>query len=346
MTAMNPIASFPVPNLDPSNLLRVRDSIYASDLLIAAVGWMDFFTWLQTHPSDKTGICTSLGLIDRPADVMLTLFTAMGLLRQQNGVFEVTELAANYLVKGADWDLRPYFSSLKERPISKDLLEILKTGKMFSWGSEQTEEDWAKAMEKPGFAQSFTAGMDSRGACMAPVVAEKLDCLRYKNLLDIAGGSGIYACAIAALHPHLRATVFEKPPVDQITRYAIEKKGLAERVSVVGGDMFDGLPVGFDMHLFSNVIHDWDVPAVQRLLNQSYESLESGGMIVIHDAHINADKTGDLAIAEYSVLLMYACEGKCYSIREMEEYLLQAGFVDVVYTPTIANRSLITARKR
>jgi hypothetical protein len=39
---------------------------------------------------------------------------------------------------------------------------------------------------------------------------------------------------------------------------------------------------------------------------------------MIHDAHINAAKNGPLPVAEYSVLLMFASEGKCYSISEME----------------------------
>ena len=49
-------------------------------------------------------------------------------------------------------------------------------------------------------------------------MAQKLDCSGHHRLLDIAGGSGIYACALVARHPHLRAAVLEKPPVDAITR--------------------------------------------------------------------------------------------------------------------------------
>jgi len=54
---------------------------------------------------------------------------------------------------------------------------------------------------------------------------------------------------------------------------------------------------------------------------------------MIHDAHINAAKNGPLPVAEYSVLLMFASEGKCYSISEME------------YVPTVANRSVIIGEK-
>jgi hypothetical protein len=67
---------------------------------------------------------------------------------------------------------------------------------------------------------------------------------------------------------------------------------------------------------------------------------------VVHDAHINATKTGPLPVAAYSALLMNITEGKCYSEKEMEDLLKNAGFENVNYSPTVADRSIITARKR
>jgi hypothetical protein len=54
-----------IPKTDPAELLRLRDGIYSPDLLIAAVGWLDFFTWLDKHPSsDSETICSSLKIND------------------------------------------------------------------------------------------------------------------------------------------------------------------------------------------------------------------------------------------------------------------------------------------
>jgi 3-hydroxy-5-methyl-1-naphthoate 3-O-methyltransferase len=164
--------------------------------------------------------------------------------------------------------------------------------------------------------------------------------------LDIAGGSGVYACAIVARHPHLRAAVLEKPPVDRLTRRSLAARGFTDRVEVIVGDMFaHALPDGFDVHLFSNVLHDWDEQRVRQLLKKSAAALPAGGMIIIHDAHINPDKTGPLPVAAYSALLMTITEGKCYSEKEMADYLAEAGFGDVTYAPTAADRSVITARQ-
>ena len=201
-------------------------------------------------------------------------------------------------------------------------------------------------MESEAFAKQFTAAMDCRGVYLGPAMAERLECSKHRHLLDIAGGSGIYACAIIARHPHLRATVLEKPPVDRITNRCLAERGFADRIAVHRGDMFvDPFPTGCDIHLFSNVLHDWDIDPVEQLLRKSYATLPPGGLIVVHDAHINATKTGPLPVAAYSALLMTITEGKCYSQREMADYLMRAGFSGVDYFPTAADRSIIIAHR-
>ena len=57
--------------------------------------------------------------------------------------------------------------------------------------------------------------MGAEGVPPAPARARRLDCAPYHHPLDVAGGSGIYACAMAAQRPHLRATVLEKTPALQ-----------------------------------------------------------------------------------------------------------------------------------
>jgi SAM-dependent methyltransferase len=226
------------------------------------------------------------------------------------------------------------------------MVEVLRTGKPARWASLRNELEWAKAMESPAFANQFTAAMDCRGVYLAPALAERLDCARYHHLLDVAGGSGIYASAIVARNAHLRATVLEKAPVDRLAGQLLAQRGFGARIGVETGDMFqDPFPEGCDVHLFSNVLHDWDVPQVEQLLAKSYASLLPLGMIVIHDAHINAAKTGPLPVAAYSALLMTITEGKCYSEQEMADLLTRAGFSRVEHLPTVADRSVITAKK-
>ena len=113
----------------------------------------------------------------------------------------------------------------RTRPICRDFVAILRTGRPRNWaGAAQGE--WVEAMKKPEFARQFTAAMDCRGVYLGRGVARNATFATRHRLLDIAGGSGVYACCIVEEHPHLRATVLERPPVDEVARRAIARPRL------------------------------------------------------------------------------------------------------------------------
>ena len=335
------------PLTDPLSVYRYRDGLYAVDLLTAAVVHLDFFTWLATNPSTKEQICAHFGFAERPVDVMLTLFLANGFLKTTEGVFTISAKGNEHLTTGSPWNLAPYYASLKNRPVTHDFLQVLKTDKPANWGGDKAALDWHKAMETEEFSRSFTAAMDCRGQYLGQALATKLDLSGRKRLLDIGGGSGIYACSLCAHHPHLSATVFEQSPVDVIARRCIAERGYSDRVSVAVGDMFKSeLPQDCDVHLFSNVLHDWGFNEVRELLRISHRALPPSGMLIIHDAFINTDKTGPLPVAEYSTLLMHSTQGKCYSVGEYEELLRETGFEPGPFVEGAVDRGFMTAIRK
>ena len=336
----------PRMSISPDELINIRDSIYAPDLLITAIGHLDFFTKLNENPINTVGIVNKFQLKERPADVMLTLFKSMGLIKLKGELYHLSDLAREYFVNGTDKSLVPYYSTLAEREEVLQLLDVLRTGKPAGWSGKKKQHEVSIAMEKNDFAEKFTSGMDSRGAYFSPGLIGNFDFSKHKSVLDIAGGSGIYAISIKNNQPEIRAGLLEKSPVDKVVRRSLKDKGLSGYIEVYEGDMFqDEYPSGFDIHLYSHVFHDWDFDDLRKLAKKSYKSLNRGGIIMIHDAHINRQKTGPMSVAEYSVLVMFATNGKCYSIEEMEDILTGAGFSKIKYKTTIWNRSIITGVK-
>ena len=327
-----------------SDLCRLRDGIYADDLVLAAVE-LDVFGWLADHAVDFDGLCEGLDLAPRPADVMCTLLRAMGLLEAGADPLRPSALTRDHFVAGSPYDLRPYYSSLRDRPGCRELLEVLRTGAPMSWASAHDGGDWIRQLDDDGFARRVTAAMNARGALLAPALVRAVADVPGRRLLDIAGGSGIYATAWIDARPELRATVVERVPVDSAARTILADRGYADRVAVVSGDMFKELPNGHDLHLLSHTLHDWDEDAVRRILEVSFAALSPGGWLLDHDAHINADKTGPLAVARYSVLLAHSTEGKCWSVRELEVFLRDAGFTDLSERPAGPDRSVLVARR-
>ena len=335
---------YPLYN-NPSRLLRYRDSIYASDLLVCAIAYFDFFTLLKEGPQTYDEICKKLKIQLRPADVLLSLLLSMELIETHENKFCLTDLSRTYLVNDTPFSLVPYYGSLKNRPQCMEFYDVLKTGRPAGWSSKKEGNDWIKSMQDEKFADSFTSAMDSRGTFLARKLAERLDLSGHVYLLDVAGGSGVYACSIASQFRHVSATVLEIPPVNLATMRSIESKGMSSRVNVITGDMFEGLPKGYEVHLFANTFHDWDYDAVVKLASNSFKSLAPCGLIAVFDAHLNEFKNGPLSVAEYSCLLMHSTEGRCYSTREISDILCSAGFAQIEEADVAADRSLITGRK-
>lgn len=330
---------------DPSRLLRYRDSIYAADLLVCAIAYYDFFTFLNTRPRTFNEICNKMKFQPRPADVLLSLLLSMELVERYDQRFALTDLSATYLVSNSPNSLVPYYASLKNRPQCMEYRSILQTGKPAGWSSKKEGKSWIQSMEERKFADSFTDAMDSRGSFLAQRLAEKFDLRQHAALLDIAGGSGIYACSIAQMNSHLTATVLEIPPVDLAATRSIESKGMSSRVNVIAGNMFEKFPTGYDIHLFANAFHDWDIDSVEKLSANSFKSISPGGVIAVFDAHLNQSKKGPLSVAEYSCLIMHSTEGKCYSAREIGDILTSTGFTQIKVTNIAADRSLISGKK-
>jgi predicted O-methyltransferase YrrM len=331
---------------DPTAVYRYRDGLYAADLLTAAIVHFDFFSWLAAHPSTADTVCRELDFAPRPADVLLTLAAANGLVEYIDGVYSATAVAREHLVAGSPFHLAPYFASLKDRPVVSDFARVLRSGQPAHWGAVEDGLDWHKAMEDQAFAQSFTDAMDCRGLYLAQALAGQIDLSERRTLLDIGGGSGIYACVLAAHYPALRAIVFDQAPVDRIAARLIAARECDAQVSVHAGSFFtDAWPSDCDVHLFSNVLHDWGTSDVERLIARSAETLSPGGLIVIHEAFINDAKTGPRPVAEYSALLMHSTQGKCYATSEYAPMLAAAGFSEITYTDTAADRGVMTAKR-
>ena len=337
-----------LPETDPAQILRYRDRQYAAELIAVAIRHLDLFTWLgENEGADTRAVRERFDFAARPADVLLTLCRANGFITtDENDGHHLTTLAREHLVKGSPWYLGPYYAPIEDTPITRGYLEVLRTGKPANWQAKSDGDDWHESMLDEDFAQGFTELMNCRGMAFGQVLAQKIAPLvgGRKRVLDVGGGSGIYASTMVAAHPHLKATVLEQPPVDAITRKEIQRHGLSDRIEVLTGDMFrDPWPAGHDVILLSNVLHDWDFPEVRALIEKTAASLLSGGLLIIHEAFIGDDKTGPLPVAEYSALLMNITQGKCYTPREYGEILGELGFDVGPYEDTIADRGFMTA---
>lgn len=73
------------------------------------------------------------------------------------------------------------------------------------------------------------------------------------RMLDLGGGHGLYAIALARLNPDMQCTVFDLPEVIDAARDTIAHYGAEHQVSTKGGDFFqDDFGRGYDIILSSS----------------------------------------------------------------------------------------------
>ena len=337
------------PTTDPAQLLRYRDRQYAAELMAAAIVHLDLFSWLKKNPGVSTDeLLKHYKFAERPADVLLTLARANGLIKTTEDQHSITPLAEEFLTSDSSWNLHPYFAPIQDTQITQDFLTVLRTGKPANWQSQEEGSDWHTSMLDEDFARSFTQIMNCRGLAFGQNLAQSLTphLADKSHLLDIGGGSGIYASTMIAAHSHLTGVVMEQAPVDAIAREEIAKHGLSEKLEVITADMFEVDWPACDVLLLSNVLHDWDRPEVRILCEKAAATLSKDGLLVIHEAFIDDDKTGPLPVAEYSALLMNITQGKCYCPNEYGLILEDLNFEVGPYQDTMADRGFVTAVKR
>jgi SAM-dependent methyltransferase len=343
----------PRPSHDPTPIFEAFRGSYATELLVAAVAHFDLFERLAVRPKSLAELRGELELAERPAIVLTTALRAMGLLTTDaDGRLGLTPLAAEQLLADRGFDITGYLRLRADSPGVVEMVEHLRSDRPA--GSRPDEQGAAfiyrtgveSAMEKEASARRLTLALAGRARNVAPRLAEVLPLDRAHCLLDVGGGTGIYAIGWLRRHAHLRAVVWDRPEVTKIAREMAVEYGVAERLSTYDGDMFsDEPPAGCDAILLSNVLHDWDVPLCRLLVGKCAAVLPPGGQLLIHDVLLDDDLSGPLPVALYSAALFTMTEGRAYSAAEFSGWMRDVGLIVEPSRPTLVHCAVLVGRK-
>jgi len=343
------------PQSDPTPIFEAFRGNYATELLCAAIGHFNLFAHLTDGALSFDELRGRLGLDQRPANVLITALRAMGLLLADvRGNLDLTPLAREHLTPGGPFDVSDYVGLAANNPGVLEMVERLRSNRPAGakpgagGASFIYREGIESAMETEASARRLTLALAGRAKNVAPVLAAKLPIDEdVRKVLDVGGGTGIYSIALLQRHQHLKAVVFDRAEVLKVALEMGNDYGVADRLELLPGDMFaDELPQDCDLILLSNILHDWDVPQCQKLVNRCAAALPPRGQLVIHDVFLSDDLGGPLPLALYSAALFTLTEGRAYSATEYRKMLTTAGLHPKPVIPTLIHCGLLAGVKR
>ena len=179
-------------------------------------------------------------------------------------------------------------------------------------------------------AEDVTEYTDLMAASQAMIAEQVLGAVSFRGrrrLLDIGGGAGAFAIAVAERWPNLSITIADLPAVADIARQRVADVGLQDRIEVVGMDAArDVPPDGFDVVSLVRILHDHDEPMALSMLTAAKAALNDDGLLLVAEPMADAPDAGALISAYFNVYLLAMGSGQPRRFDELRSLLERGGF--------------------
>jgi SAM-dependent methyltransferase len=327
----------------PIGIWQLGISVFARHTILAAAE-LGVFTLCDTEALTEHEIRARLSLHPRGSKDFLDALVALEMLERTEGRYRSTPVASRFL----DVDKPSYlgrFLRMADARWSR-LVEGLRTGEPQN-GTRNTDAMFTEQYKDDiSVWRSYMVGMDYLTAPLGPRVAEVFDWKRIQSFVDVGGGRGSVAAAIAEAHEHLTCGVLDLPQVRQIFDEHVATLGMTERISFHGGNFFsDRLPT-VDALLFGHVLHDWSERERRSLVAAAFEALPPGGWILVYDPMIDDNRSHRASSLLVSLNMLLATPGGSeYTAADCFGWLAEVGFVEPHVARLDDHDSLVTARK-
>jgi hypothetical protein len=255
-------------------------------LMLRAVAELEIADRLGEEPRTSAELAAATGTDAGALGRTLRALAACGVVRVgEDGRWSNTPVG-DTLRAGATGSVRDYVLMLPHegnlRAWSR-FADVLRTG-LPSFEIANGCDHWAYLERDPDLGAGFHRAMSCLTAPIAVAVTRACDPRRFRSILDIAGGQATLLASLLEHAPAARGALLETRGAIAAARATLEARGLAGRVELVAGDMFEALPPGHDAHVLKHVLHDWDDERAGQILRRSRAAIAPGGRVLVVDA--------------------------------------------------------------
>ena len=317
---------------------------YAVDSAFAMLAGMqlDVFTPLKDGPMTADQIAEAIDVGPKRLSLLLYALVSAGLLTVEDGLFTSTPEAMQSLVRGS-----PGYRGGSHSIWSNQWNEKLKTADSIRTGVPQAKLDFSNS--SPEELEAFLQRINVRTVATANELVERYDFSSTKTLVDVGGGAGGLAIAIAKACPHMQATVVDLPLVTPISQKVVEEEGATDRVRVMTVDVVSNpLPGSYDVAVLRSLIQVLSPGDAQRAVKNISGAISPGGTIYIVGQILDDSRTSPSEAVGFNLAFVNTYDvGESYTEQEYRDWLAEAGFVDINRADFLLSGGdgLMTARK-
>jgi SAM-dependent methyltransferase len=147
---------------------------------------------------------------------------------------------------------------------------------------------WQTLERDAALAASFDRYMAGWAAQWIPDVLAAQDWSKVCHVVDVGGGDGRLLAALLSANGQLKGTLVELKDAARQALDAFARSGLGDRSSVVVGSFFEALPVGGDVYILAQVIHDWPDDDAVRILRRCSDAARPEGRVLLVERLVDA----------------------------------------------------------
>jgi hypothetical protein len=166
--------------------------------------------------------------------------------------------------------------------------------------------------------------MASGGALLRGALVNQYELPEGRVVADIGGADGTMLTTLMARHPGREGIVFDLPAVAGAAKQTIRAAGLEDRMSVVSGNFFEGVPEA-DVYILSGVLHDWSDASSTDILHNVAKMARPGSRLVLVETVLPDGGAPDFAKL-LDMIMLGLLGGRERTVTEWTKLLADGGF--------------------
>ena len=203
----------------------------------------DLFSAFQT-PTLPKDVEKERGFSPGMLEYMCDICVNAGLLVQDREKYSITPAARTYLIADSPYSQQ---KALRSRSSHLQSLWFTLRDRLYHGPHPFDQEEFFRDSTLPSMAASTLCG---RIQDTLKEITDLAEFASFERVIDIGGGHGLYAIAMASENPNLTAIVQDLPGVTSLAEETIKEYGMEDQVKTLPGSYLDcdlGAPESYDM---------------------------------------------------------------------------------------------------